>query len=579
MPRRGFWGVLCVSLFVSLQWLDGAAHAQFVERNLPPEPQRVSPAIRGAPELLRSDDTTPLGPDLKAIIVIGARDAVGKRVKRTGIDVRRADPQFAAAIQARVAPFLGQRLSRKLIADVQLAIADVYRDAGRPFVSVTLPPQEVTSGVVQIRVIPLRLGRVTIRGANPALEARIRDNVRLPSGGPIDARRLEGDLEHLNRSPFTRVEAVFGPGTDLGLTDLTLQVTEGKPWQVYGGYANSGTRLTDRNRVFTGAVFAIADVLASYQVTGSPDFWAQNGNLLPHPTTARYMSHAARVDIPVAWRTSINLVGDYVQTNERPTEVRLRTQVAEAGAFYRTAAANLAPVAFGNVFAGAEVKRLMRETYMTEVFVGETKAEVFQLVGGWNGTWADRYGTNGLDVRLKVNPGGVLPHNNSTDWIIYSAGRVSDVHTTLAAISYNRLTPLPWGLSLATQFVSLIGDKALPDTERVAVGGAYAVRGYVIEDGVVDRAFILRNALYLPSFNLLTAPVADRVAPFGFFDVGHGRDLFTQRHTDLASVGAGFDYQLGSYLRSNLSVGYALRDGANTEAGSWRVDARVVGSY
>jgi hypothetical protein len=27
------------------------------------------------------------------------------------------------------------------------AIADAYRDAGRPFVSVTLPPQEVTSGV------------------------------------------------------------------------------------------------------------------------------------------------------------------------------------------------------------------------------------------------------------------------------------------------------------------------------------------------------------------------------------------------------------------------------------------------
>jgi hemolysin activation/secretion protein len=578
MPR-GFWGVLCVTLCVSLQWLDGA-NAQFVERNLPPEPRRLAPVIRGTPDLLRSDDTTPLGPDLKAIVVIGARDPVNKRLRRAGLDVRRAEPAYASAIEARIAPFLGQRLSRKLIADIQLAIADVYRDAGRPFVSVTVPPQEVTTGVLQIRVFALRVGRVSILGASPALEARIRENVRIPQGEPIDARRLESDLDRLNRSPFTRVEAVFGPGKNLGLTDLTLQVTEGKPWQVYGGYSNSGTRLTDRNRVFTGTVFAINDILASYQATGSPDFWAQNGSLFPHPETARYTSHAARADIPLTWHSSLELVGDYVQTNERPTEVRIRTRTTEGGAYYRTSASQLMPALFGNVFAGVEAKRQSRETFIAEAFIGEGRAEVFQIAGGWAGTWSDRYGTNGLDARLKVNPGGVLGNNTSADWLLYSGGRVADIHTTLATINYNRLTPLPWGLSLATQFVSLIGDKALPDTERVAVGGASVVRGYVIEDGVVDKAFVLRNSLYLPSFTLLNLPQAsDRVAPFGFFDFGHGRDLFTQRSTDLASIGAGFDYQLGAYLRSNMSVGYALRDGAYTDAGNWRLDVRVVGSY
>jgi hemolysin activation/secretion protein len=559
---------LCLAICVTLQGLDGAAHAQFVERNLPPEPRRLPPAIRGTPDLLRSDDATPLGPDLKTVVILGARDAVNKRAKRTGIDVRRAEPTFAGAIEARIAPFMGQRLSRKLMADIQLAIADVYRDAGRPFVSVTLPPQEVTTGVLQIRVIPLRLGRVSIVGADPALAARIRDNVVLPRGEPIDARRLESDLEHLNRSPFTRVEAVFGPGKDLGATDLTLQVTESKPWQAYGGYANSGTtQLTDRNRVFAGTVLAVGDVLASYQATGSPDFW-------------KYMSHAGRVDIPLAWRTSVELVGNYVQTNETPTEIRLRTRVFESGAYYRTAMANLVPGTFGNVFVGAEAKHLVRDAYISEVFFDERQAGVFQIAGGWAGAWSDRYGTNGLDVRLKTNPGDVLGNNNSSDWILYSAGRVSDVHTTFATINYNRLTPLPWGLSLATQFVSLIGDKALPDTERAAVGGAYAVRGYVIEDGVVDKAFILRNSVYLPSFSLWNAAAGpDNVAPFGFFDYGHGKDLFTQRVADLASVGAGVDYQIGAWLRSNVSIGYALRDGAYTDAGNWRIDARVVGSY
>jgi len=47
----------------------------------------------------------------------------------------------------------------------------------------------------------------------------------------------------------------------------------------------------------------------------------------------------------------------------------------------------------------------------------------------------------------------------------------------------------------------------------------------------------------------------------------------------LTGIGGGFDAQIGSNVRSNLTVGYALRDGDQTEAGSWRVQARVVGNY
>ena len=52
---------------------DGIAQAQVVERNLPPEPPRRASAIKiGADDLLKSDDATPLGVNVQAIVLIGA---------------------------------------------------------------------------------------------------------------------------------------------------------------------------------------------------------------------------------------------------------------------------------------------------------------------------------------------------------------------------------------------------------------------------------------------------------------------------------------------------------------------------
>ena len=53
---------------------DGIAQAQVVERNLPPEPPRRAPAIKiGTDDLLKSDDATPLGVNVKAIVLIARR--------------------------------------------------------------------------------------------------------------------------------------------------------------------------------------------------------------------------------------------------------------------------------------------------------------------------------------------------------------------------------------------------------------------------------------------------------------------------------------------------------------------------
>jgi hemolysin activation/secretion protein len=557
---------------------DGIAWAQLVERNLPPEPPRRASAIKiGTDDLLRSDDATPLGVNVQAIVLVGASTGAKPVADARGIDVREVGGIDPAVLREQLTSFLGRPLSRKLIAEAQAVVAAAYREAGRPFVSVTLPPQEVSSGVLQLRVIVFKVAGIKVSGA--AAENYPQRRIRLVPGQEIDARKLETDLDWANRNPFRQVEAVFGPGKDLGLTDVNIQVTDRKPWQVYAGYANSGTLLTDRNRYYVGASGAAsADVIASYQLTGSGNFWMDDG-LFSRPDDAKYLSQAGRLLTPLGLRTSLEVVGDHVLTNERPNNLfRIKTQTSQAAAIVRTALSDLLPPTTGDLLGGVELKHQLRTTIFDGTPVAEGSADVAQLVVGWNGRWSDNLGTNTLDVRFKSNPGGILSGNNSLAWSAFTNGRITDVRTNLVTLEFGRVTPLPKGLSLKSEVSVLASSKPLPDTERIGLGGIHAVRGYVTEDGAVDQAMILRNSLYV-SMPSMPAWMPGTLAPFLLADVGWGKDLFFRRDSTLSSVGAGFDFAAGSTFNSRLLAARAMTDGLHTPAGSWRVSLQASVSY
>ncbi|MFG3594012.1 ShlB/FhaC/HecB family hemolysin secretion/activation protein [Bradyrhizobium sp. RDI18] len=242
---------------------------------------------------------------------------------------------------------------------------------------------------------------------------------------------------------------------------------------------------------------------------------------------------------PLGLRTSLEVVGDHVLTNERPNNLfRIKTQTSQASAIVRTALSDLLTPTTGDLLGGVELKHQLRTTIFDGTPVAEGSADVAQLVVGWNGRWSDNLGTNTLDVRFKSNPGGILSGNNSGAWSAFTNGRVTDVQTNLVTLEYGRVTPLPKGLSLKSEVSVLASSKPLPDTERIALGGMSAVRGYVTEDGVVDQALILRNSLYA-SMPSMPAWMPGTLAPFLLADVGWGRDLFFRRDITLSSIGAG----------------------------------------
>ncbi len=491
------------------------------------------------------------------------------------------------AARAQLTPFIGQPLSRKLIAEVEAAIARYYRQQGYPFVSISTPPQPISGGVLQVRVIEFHAGDVKVTGVDPDTAQTVRGGVRLQTGQPIDAVQLEQDLDWLNRYPYRHTEAVFAPGDDLGASNLALQTTLSKPWQVYAGYANSGSPSTGWDRYFMGVQaggLLVPGTVFSYQFTASPDFFDDHGDAFGELEHPEYASHGARASIPIGDRQELEFTFDHVETNVADTvfgvQFAVRQETGEFSFGYRGSVSNF--VRFpGDIFAGVEIKSERRISYFSGLEAVNNSIDVYQGYLGWENAWSDLTGRNDLTLTVHASPGGVDGHNSLAALALFSNYRIVAADYAYDDLQFSRTTRLPANWSLVNSLIGQYAGTALPDTEQMGVGGSDLVRGYTLDDGAYDSAIVSRNELRAPSLALLgrAGPVPDQLAPFAFFDAGYGTSHNVAVKADLASVGVGADYYLGGRLSATATVGRALTDGVETRNGDWLLQSRVTLSF
>ena len=245
---------------------------------------------------------------------------------------------------------------------------------------------------------------------------------------------------------------------------------------------------------------------------------------------------------------------------------------------YRSAISNFIPDLYaGDVIFGVEGKHASRQLTFAGTPAGSGDGDVFQLVAGWSITKTDAYGSTAVDLRVKGNPGGVLSGNNDGAWSTFTGGRMTNVRYAYGTLDLTRTTDLGDGLGWVAQFDGILASGPLPDTELAAPGGYYGVRGYLLDDGTMDRGFSLRDELRLPGTSLVDD--SDYFSPFLFVDVGYGKSAGTGTSVNLASAGAGADYRYSSFLSAGASLGFALRDAAVTKAGDALLTVRITLSY
>ena len=561
--------------------------AQAIERNLPSAPTPSAPDI-SVPNVVSSDqDPTPIGPPLRALVTLGPTDpmVVGASVNK--LDLART-PGLGTD-RARLSRFIGRPISKRLIAEVLAEITRRYRVRGRPFVSVSTPEQEITGGVLQVRVVEFHLGAKSAPGASPHDAAYIESRVRAEPGDPIDAEALSQDLDWLNRFPFRKTDAVFAPGTALGVTDLRLQTTVQKPWSVYAGYANSGSPLTGPDRYFLGGQTVLPwlhDAYASYQFTGSNNALFDAARLFDTAADPRYVSQAGRLIVPTLPRQTLEASISYVQSNQPAQDFLVRQTTYEATLDYRSALSNLWRPLPGEAAVGVEIKRQTSRTDFGGVDVMGAAFDVFQVTLAYAGQESDALGRANGEVVLRLSPGGIDDRNTGDAFSAFSKARSTQASYAYLSGTASRSTLLPSilgvrGLALSNSLIGQYAPQPLPLTEQIGLGNNNLVRGYTLDDGAFDTGLISRNELRGPSITLLgrTHWATDLVSPFVFVDAGYGKDQRTKADAAPVSAGLGADYQLSTRFAASIDGAWALRDVGLTKAGDVRLESRLTATF
>jgi hemolysin activation/secretion protein len=547
-----------------------AAHAQVVERHLPPAPAERGQALATPNALPADQDATPIGRALVGIVVLGPEDAA-LAAPASGIDTSRIARLDTARAHDLLGGFLGQPLSRRLIGEVEAAIARYYRAAGYPFVALSTPEQEVTSGVLQVRVVEFSAGRIAVTGAKNESDAYILNHVRQRSGAPIDAAALSEDLDWLGRNPFRSARALFSPGDALGRSDLTLGLAETRPWRIYAGVANSGPASTGRTRLFAGLQAApipgVPDAVFAYQFTASDDVFGGG-----HPA---YISHAGVADIGIAPRQAIEITLDHVGIAQPSGPFDVRQRIDEATLGWRAGAG-----AIGDLRVGIEARHARRTVRFAGVPVIAAGADIIQLYGGIEKAGISPLGPYAVSATLHVNPGRIGDANDGATVRAYTDGRVGDARYAYLDMRYAGTIALGRGATLGTEIIGRLASGALPDTEQIGVGGSDLVRGYTLDDGAFDSGIVLRNTIGAPPLSLLGDPkLPDALEPYAFLDAGYARQRLTGVRARPASVGLGARYTLGRTLSGRIEAARAFNTTAYTRSGDWHAHVSLSISY
>lgn len=116
-----------------------------------------------------------------------------------------------------------------------------------------LPPQDVSDGVVEIRLVEGRLGTIDIDGNDSMRAGFITRRIALQPGELVDLTALERDLIRFNRSNDVQLRAELKPGSVFATSDLQINVEEPPRHDLRLSLDNAGSDSTGEWR--TGLVY------------------------------------------------------------------------------------------------------------------------------------------------------------------------------------------------------------------------------------------------------------------------------------------------------------------------------------
>jgi len=110
------------------------------------------------------------------------------------------------------------------------ALQLLYRERGFATVSVVLPRQRLTNGVVRVRIVPGTLSDIVVTGNRYFSSANIRRALpSLTTNVVLNTKWFQPELDRANANADRQIYPVINPGPEPGTSGLTLNVNDQLP--------------------------------------------------------------------------------------------------------------------------------------------------------------------------------------------------------------------------------------------------------------------------------------------------------------------------------------------------------------
>jgi len=549
------WRWLTIASLVS----TGLARAQTPPVQLPPslDPGAIQrQSIEQQKKLLeeerqRSRSDSPASPLDKSAVERkdGAASASAARVIVKRIEFSPSALLPEAELKKIAADYEGKEVG---FADLQALVARVnalYKARGAIAAEAVIPAQDVSGGVIMIRLIEGKIGAYRLRGNDTTAESYVLDRMHVAPGSLVDIARLERDLIWFNRTNDVQLRAVLKPGQAFATTDIELAAQEPSRHSVSLFTDTAGSRSTGEYRA--GAVY------------GNHSLFGYRDELIISTAQARgYDGRALAYSVPVnTWggRFSFGYNDDRTRIKYGPF-----TPLNVSGKAESWTAAFRQPVWVDQrtlVAINASVVDRRSLTFIQSVRLQKVETVDFNL---------------DADV-LRIDDSGAW----SGSFSVISGDAHSPEHLgyTVLRGSIERDQDLGGGFEgRASLGWQATGQQRLPSSAQYFLGGAGTVRAYSnahfsgLEGYVLNLE--LRRALDLRG--LASDSMKPDVTVLGYLDRGQTRPNGPGlSNINLQSIGVGFEMRISPRFFGRLTVGHQMFHRAE-EPRSVRVDASLV---
>jgi len=491
-------------------------------------------------------------------------------------------------IEAVLKPFTGKQREYGDVKRAIEALRQRYRTEGFSVVWVVAPEQDLDRGVVTLRVIEGRIGKVTIEGNRFFDDANIRSSLpALREKVSPRAKDISANAQLGNENPAKQVDVVLRPGEKQGVVDATVDVIDVRPLKAFLTFDNTGNTETGDYRLGVGVQHANLfnrDNIFTFNYVTSPGKWDQ---------VSLYSG---------SYRLPLYSSGDSMDFIVAYSDVDAGTTQTVAGPLAFSGQGTVYGLRYNQLlerrgeYSHRIVYGLDYRAYENDCKLGDFGAEgcgpaavdvtLSPISMAYNGNWAKPGRISDFYVALSHN----VPVDANGQESDFNAARPSPNGGDGAS---SRYTILRCGASMVNAFESNWQVRAafnaqytsdsLVTGEQFGIAGATAVRGFQEREIVRDIGYFANLELYSPNLAGKLVPGENNLRGLLFYDFASAAnnplDGEARQKVSTASIGAGFRWNIQRNFNLRFDLARVMDEGGSKKKGDLRGHISVFFGY